>query len=71
VIGASSVAAGTSLLVAPADWTGTLGAFGIAAGGLALKATDELWESRIVRAKYIEEAQAKLRAQLIREGILS
>ncbi|CAJ0542295.1 Ff.00g000060.m01.CDS01 [Fusarium sp. VM40] len=70
VIGGGSMAAGMSLLVTPGDPTGIMGACAVAAGGAALHATKEVWESRINKDNFIWAAQQNLRAELMREGTL-
>ncbi|CEI60361.1 hypothetical protein FVEN_g6512 [Fusarium venenatum] len=71
VVGGGSVIAGMSLIFSPIDPTTVLGACAVTAGSAALKATNELWEGRNMREQYIARTQAELRAQLVREGILS
>jgi hypothetical protein len=70
LIGFGTVVAGMSMMVTPVDPSGMAGACTAFAGGIACKATADLWAARIDKEEFIEKAQAALRKQLIEEKIL-
>ncbi|KAI1213538.1 uncharacterized protein F4807DRAFT_269963 [Annulohypoxylon truncatum] len=67
---AATVAATVTFMAAPVDPTGTAAAGFALSAGMVLRSSTALWSDRIIKDKYIKEAQEELREELRRNGIL-